>query len=142
VVVGAVQTKIRVDPQKIPVESGTIRLPTSADSQATVLSTYEELAFFANATWHITPRFDLSFGARASDNDQEASQVFAGALFDVLGLAPPEFDDADSSESPVTWSVAPRFEINDNSVFARVATGFRPGGPNVIPWRAPGTPVL
>ena len=38
--------------------------------------------------------------------------------------------------------MAPRFEINDNlSVFARVATGFRPGGPNVIPVGAPpGTP--
>ena len=56
--------------------------------------------------------------------------------------AAPMFEDAESSESPFTWSVAPRFEINDNlSVFARVATGFRPGGPNVIPVDAPpGTP--
>ena len=134
-----------IDPQKfLAVESGTDTLATDIPPmvEATVLSAYEELAFFANATWHITPRFDLSFGARASDNDQEASQVFAGALFDVLGIVPPEFQDADSSESPFTWSVAPRFEINDNlSVFARVATGFRPGGPNVIPVGAPpGTP--
>ena len=131
-----------IDPQKIlAVESGTDTLATDIPPmvEATVLSTYEELAFFANATWHLTPRFDLSFGARASDNDQEASQVFTGALF---GPAPPQFEDADSSESPFTWSVAPRFEINDNlSVFARVATGFRPGGPNVIPVGAPpGTP--
>ena len=27
-------------------------------------STYEELALFANATWHVTDRFDLSFGGR------------------------------------------------------------------------------
>ena len=79
-----------IDPQKIlVVESGTDTLATDIPPmvEATVLSTYEELALFANATWHITPRFDLSFGARASDNDQEASQVFTGALF-VRGHRP------------------------------------------------------
>ena len=34
--------------------------------------------------------------------------------------------------------MAPRFEINDNtSIYARVAKGFRPGGPNVLPPAAP-----
>jgi outer membrane receptor protein involved in Fe transport len=43
-----------------------------------------------------------------------------------------------SSESPFTWSVSPRFEFSDaTSMYARIATGFRPGGPNVLP---PGTP--
>jgi iron complex outermembrane receptor protein len=38
----------------------------------------------------------------------------------------------------VTYSVAPRYEINDNtSIYARVASGYRPGGPNVLP---PGSP--
>ena len=33
-----------------------------------------------------------------------------------------------------TYSVAPRYELNDHRlVYARVATGYRPGGPNVIP---------
>ena len=80
-----------IDPQKIlAVEAGTDTLATDIPTmvEATVLSTYEELALFANATWHITPRFDLSFGARASDNDQEASQVLQGALFDALGCRP------------------------------------------------------
>src|SRR5205085_12611908 len=37
------------------------------------------------------------------------------------------------------YSVAPRYEINDNTaLYARVATGYRPGGPNVL---APGTPA-
>ena len=65
------------------VEAGTDTLATDIPTlvDASVISTYEELALFANATWHIRPRFDLSFGARASDNDQEASQVFTGALF-------------------------------------------------------------
>lgn len=90
-------------------------------------SSYEEIAVFANATWYLTDRFDLSFGARQSDNDQTATQFTAGALVgDSL-------EDGSSSESPFTWSVSPRFELSDNaSIYARVATGFRPGGPNVI----------
>ena len=96
-------------------------------------TTYEELALFANATWHISNKLDLSFGGRWSENDQEASQELV-----ILGGAPIVFDDVKSSESPFTWSVSPRYEFTDNtSAYIRVATGFRPGGPNVLP---PGTP--
>jgi outer membrane receptor protein involved in Fe transport len=130
-----------IDPQAIlAVEAGTDTVATDIPTlvQASLLSNYEEIALFANATWHVTPRLGLSFGARQSENDQEASQVLEGAL---LGGSI-AFDDASSSESPFTYSVSPRFEITDNvSVFARVATGYRPGGPNVIPAGSPpGTP--
>jgi outer membrane receptor protein involved in Fe transport len=38
----------------------------------------------------------------------------------------------------VTYSIAPKVEINEHtSLYARVATGFRPGGPNVLPPDAP-----
>ena len=111
--------------------------PTLANAQ--LVSTFEEMALFANATWHVTDRFELSFGGRISENDQDASQVLDGIL--VGGLT--TFDDVSSSESPFTYSVSPRFEISDNtSVYARVATGYRPGGPNVLPPGAPpGTPA-
>jgi outer membrane receptor protein involved in Fe transport len=37
-----------------------------------------------------------------------------------------------------TWSVAPRFEFSDQaSLYARVAKGYRPGGPNAVPPNAP-----
>jgi len=131
-----------IDPQDIyAVEAGTDEraddIPLLA--RAKLVSDYEEIALFANATWHVTDRFELSFGARASENDQTASQVLEGALF---GGAPPQFEDATSSESPFTYSFSPRFEINENlSVYGRIATGYRPGGPNVIPVGAPpGTP--
>jgi iron complex outermembrane receptor protein len=43
-----------------------------------------------------------------------------------------------SSENVFTWSVAPRFELGKNaSIYARVAKGYRPGGPNFIPAVAP-----
>jgi outer membrane receptor protein involved in Fe transport len=106
-------------------------------AEVLVLSKYEELALFANATWHISDAFDLSLGGRWSENDQEASQSLT-----ILGGAPTVFDDVQSSESPFTWSISPRYEFTDNtSAYVRVATGFRPGGPNVLPPGAPpGTP--
>ncbi len=101
-------------------------------------STYEELALFGNATWHISDRFDLSFGARWSDNDQDASQFVEIRLPEFLigppGVITQNFDNLKSSESPVTWSFSPRYEFSDTtSAYLRVATGFRPGGPNVLP---------
>jgi iron complex outermembrane receptor protein len=107
-------------------------LPTLAD--ISLDSTYEEFAGFANATWHVTPRFELSLGGRASHNKQVASQVSDGAL--VGGLT--RYDDVESSESPFTYSFAPRFALKPNSsIYGRIATGFRPGGPNVLPPAAP-----
>ena len=102
-------------------------------------SEYKEFALFANATWHISPRLELSFGARTSDNEQIASQAGDGPL----AGGPTLFDGLKSSETPFTWSFSPRFELNDtSSLYVRVATGFRPGGPNVLPPAAPaGTPA-
>ncbi len=102
-------------------------------------STYKELALFGNTTWHLTPRFDLSLGARQSRNDQSASQVGDGPL--AGGHV--EFDNLDSHESPFTYSVSGRFaQTANSSIYARVATGFRPGGPNVLPPNVPaGTPL-
>jgi len=106
-------------------------IPLLADVNLT--STYEEIAIFANATWRMTDRFELSFGARQSDNEQSAIQTGSGPL--AGGSS--EFS-GESSESPFTWSISPRFQLSeDSSLYARIATGFRPGGPNVIPPGAP-----
>ena len=123
--------------QKITaVEAGTDDVATGIPILADVAldSTYEEIAGFANATWHATPRFDLALGGRLSHNKQVASQRSDGPL--AGGAA--QFDDVKSSESPFTFSFAPRFEIGkSSSIYGRVATGFRPGGPNVLPPAAP-----
>lgn len=97
-------------------------------------SRYKEVAGFANGTIHFTDRFDLTAGARVSRNKQTASQVLDGVLVGGSTV----FDDVDSSETVFTYSVAPRFDLSDtSSIYARVATGYRPGGPNVLPPGAP-----
>ncbi|MBY8824951.1 TonB-dependent receptor [Sphingomonas colocasiae] len=101
-------------------------------------SRYEEFAGFANATLHLSSRFDIDFGGRYSHNRQRADQTTDGVLLgsSVIG-------DLKSSDNVFTWSVAPKFKLGDRaSLYARVAKGYRPGGPNVIPIGSPpGTPT-
>jgi iron complex outermembrane recepter protein len=48
-------------------------------------------------------------------------------------VAEPTVTSSDSSEDVFTYSIAPKFKLNDRmAIYARVAKGFRPGGPNVI----------
>ncbi len=125
----------------VAVEAGSDKIAAGIPTLAAIAlpSNYKEYALFANATWHITPGFDLSFGARSSRNEQVASEVADGPL--VGGHV--EYNEAKSSETPFTYSVSPRLELAKNSfLYARVATGFRPGGPNVLPPGVPaGTPL-
>ena len=137
--IGAFYTneKSGIDPQNIfATEFGTVTLAPDVDPLAEIFlrSKYKEYAAFANATWHVTPRFDLTVGGRLAHNKQEADQLISGPL----GGGLQEFNDLKSDETVFTYNVAPRYEINDNvSIYARVATGYRPGGPNVLPPNSP-----
>ncbi len=92
-------------------------------------STYKEYAGFGSATLHLGDKFDLTAGGRYSHNDQRTTQTLDGALF-----GGPSQSRATSKEGVFTWSVSPRYEFAPHSaVYARVAKGYRPGGPNVVP---------
>lgn len=97
-------------------------------------SKYKEIAGFTNVTWHLNDRFDLTAGGRLAKNKQSARQVSESAL----GLADTDDFTTKSDESVFTFAVSPRYEINDSTaVYGRIARGFRPGGPNVVPPGAP-----
>jgi len=99
---------------------------------ATVESTYREIAGFANGTYHFSPRFDLSVGGRYSHNTQNTIQTSSGPLAGDSNL------NASSSDNVFTYSVAPSFKPNEHvTIYARVARGYRPGGPNALPPTAP-----
>jgi outer membrane receptor protein involved in Fe transport len=129
-----------IDPQNIfATEFGTSTIATDILPIAlvTLHSKYDEYAAFGNATWHITPRADLTLGGRLAHNKQSENEVITSA---VVGNA---LSNETSSESVFTYSVAPRYSLSKHaSIYARVASGFRPGGPNVVPVNAPaGTPT-
>jgi outer membrane receptor protein involved in Fe transport len=103
---------------------------------AHVDSVFQELAGFANATVHVTKALSIQVGGRYSHNKQTGTETVDGLL--VGGLT--TFTPGNSSEDVFTWSVAPKYEINQHAaVYFRAAKGYRPGGPNVLPPGAPGT---
>ncbi len=123
----------------VPVTPGTLTeiLPPALPLLANVslASTYEEEAGFANGTLHLGSRLDIDFGGRYSHNNQHAQQINDG----VLVGGPATLPVARSSENVFTYSAGPKFKLNDHaSIYARVAKGFRPGGPNVLPPPVPG----
>lgn len=102
-------------------------------AQLALPSTYKELALFANGTWRFTDRFKLSAGVRQARNEQWFSQNTSAGILVPIGDNPGE-----SSEDVFTWSLSPQFQLaQDVMLYARVATGYQPGGPNVA---LPGIP--
>ena len=92
---------------------------------ADIPSSYQEYAAFGNLTWHLTDKLDVSGGIRWSHNNQSYTQNATGIL---LGSAPTSY----SRESVTTYLANLRYHFSTNVMaYARFATGYRPGGPNV-----------
>ena len=98
---------------------------------ANLTSFYEEEAGFGTVTYHFTPQFDLAVGGRYAHNDQNSTtfENVLGAMITQPGA---------SSDSSFTYSVAPRWKPTpDTTVYARIASGYQPGGPNDVAVGAP-----
>ena len=95
-------------------------------------SKYREYAGFANLTYHFTDRFDLQVGGRYGHNKQFFHETLDGPLFNDPTTPGIDYDvTTRSRENVFTYSVSPRFRINRSmTLYARVSTGYRPGGPN------------
>ena len=89
---------------------------------------YQEAAIFADFTYHFTKAFDIELGGR----DTSTKQHSQSALFCCVLVGPATtYPTIYTSETDPTWSVAPRWHVNEDlMIYARVATGFSPGGPN------------
>ena len=109
--------------------------------QPLVDSTYKETSGFVDLTYHVTSQFDIQAGGRYSHNSQDATQstLYDPALAAAFGITPnPVVVLGKSSENVWTYSVAPSWHFDANTMaYARLATGYRPGGPNVLPPNPP-----
>jgi outer membrane receptor protein involved in Fe transport len=91
-------------------------------------SRYEEIAGFGSATLRLTDRFDVTGGVRWARNWQRFRQI-SGGLASLIG--PPTDVTGRASENVLTYNVSPRWRLTpDTMLYARVASGYRPGGPN------------
>jgi iron complex outermembrane receptor protein len=120
----------------VAVQPGTLTELTTLPllAELTLDSRYKEYAGFANATVHLGDRFDVDFGGRYSHNRQTADQAADG----VLAGGVPINSGLTSSDNVFTYSLAPKLKLDEHrSLYARIANGYRPGGPNIIPPNAP-----
>ena len=103
---------------------------------------YKELSGFGDVTIPLADRFEISVGGRYTSNEQDFRGTFAASLFS----GPADFATATptTKENKFTYSIAPRFALSEAvSLYARVASGYRPGGPvpNFSPQPIPGYPT-
>jgi iron complex outermembrane recepter protein len=89
---------------------------------------FTEYAAFTDLTVRFTDQFNVQLGARWSANHQTLHHR-------QLSFDYPEglFTDPTSSDHAVTYLFTPQYKISpDRMVYARIATGYRPGGPNAV----------
>jgi len=104
---------------------------------ATLEALYREWAGFAEFTYHFSPQWDLGLGGRWSENKQSANETVNGVLPTLQG-SPEQLTSGDSTDTDFTYSIAPRWHVSqDTMVYGRIASGYRPGGPNDLPFNAP-----
>jgi iron complex outermembrane receptor protein len=93
-------------------------------------STYREFAAFGDGTYYVTSNFDVTLGIRYSQQHQTYESNLESLFFVPAGVlshnvTPP------TDQSTVTYLINPRWHIDDDTMlYARISSGFRPGGPN------------
>jgi len=87
---------------------------------------YSEWALFTNETLRLSEKFDVSAGVRYSENRSKGcDHGFIG----IYGNGGTFACQSRPKESVATWMVNARYHIQrDAMLYARIATGYRPGG--------------
>ncbi len=94
-------------------------------------STYRERAVFADLTVHVTDRFDLQFGGRGSWIRQVNLPATTVLTIFTGSSTPSVTGRAESNANPFTYLITPRLKLSsDVMLYARMASGYRAGGPN------------
>jgi outer membrane receptor protein involved in Fe transport len=97
-------------------------------------ATFTEYAAFADLTFHLTDRFDVQVGGRESRNRQTYFEEDIGPYADILlGVPSPIINPkVTTKDNAFTYLFTPQLKISPQlMVYARAASGYRPGGPNL-----------
>ncbi len=109
--------------------------------RVTILTELTEYSAFGNLTYAFSPEFDVTGGVRVGRIEQINRTLLSGSNADAYRLffvvnGPGEGPPADTgaqkgSKTIATYLATARYHFSqDGMIFARFATGFRPGGPN------------
>jgi len=95
---------------------------------ADIPSNFHEKALYGDLTWNATPSISVTGGVRVARNSQDS--VING---DGLLVGGPVTMTGDSAETSETYLLTARYALTPTSnVYARAASGYRPGGPNAV----------
>jgi outer membrane receptor protein involved in Fe transport len=99
-------------------------------ANASILSKYREYSAFGNATYAVTPEFDLMGGLRLSRDEQKYDQDYQTSLLTPAAV----LINQEVAHSKVTYLLSGRYKpARDTAIYGRLATGYRPGGPSALP---------
>jgi outer membrane receptor protein involved in Fe transport len=102
-------------------------------------TSYTEYAAFTDFTFHVTDRFNVQLGGRQSWNEATYESARVGPFVGPIPLIVPE---RKSDASAFTYIVTPQFRLSPEMLlYARLASGYRPGGPNTTAALAAGVPA-
>jgi len=97
----------------------------------TLPTTYQEYAGFGDLTYRFTDKFDLQVGGRESHIDVTNNAATQVGPFETLVGAATYVPQIETAADVFTYLLTPRFKISpDLMVYARFASGYRPGTPN------------
>ena len=109
--------------------SGTV-LPFPKLGSGTITSSYEEHSLFGNMSYAVTPQVSVLAGIRRANDDQHFDLDYKTS---ALSPAPVKLIQ-DVSHGKTTYMAGINYKLHpDTALYARVATGYRPGGPSALP---------
>ncbi|MCS0629941.1 TonB-dependent receptor [Telluria mixta] len=103
-------------------------LPGASPLAVAIPAEYREAALFGDVTWKFSRALAVTAGLRTARNRQHYVQQSDGPL-----AGGSQALEARSSDSTRTWLLTARYNLTPgSSIYARAATGYRPGGPNAV----------
>ncbi len=107
----------------------TSRVLSPATGGLSLFGQLSEWAVFGQVDYHLLPTFDVALGGRFEGTAQHSqTSQFCCILYGPGSTQSP----LTSNDHDALYSVAPRWHVSDNTlIYGRIATGYRPGGPNV-----------
>ena len=99
------------------------------------LTTYKEAAAFASGTYHFSSAWSVVLGGRYSHNSQNYSYTRSGFVPGFSTTIDSSVDHVFNYATALQWE-----PIAQTMAYARVATGYRPGGPQVSNLQGLGLP--
>ena len=104
--------------------------PTPKLADISIVSKYQEVSAFGNATWAVSPTFDLMSGLRFSQDKQHFDQDYVPTIASPAAALVVQ----DVTQQHSTWMLGARYKpVATTEVYLRAASAYRPGGPSALP---------